>query len=767
MGSVPLSRSLRRLIITFMLLAVCGVTSVSAASRPAPPRVAQNSSGELDQILRENALFFNILVSFSYTLANSDPAWGLGVKNISVNLITRNVRDPNGRQMTRVRVAGVVRKNNNVELNILNPAGQLVGKGFYGFNSGQLIFFNPNDKPIITGYSTYNGSYILNDLRLPQGNQNLANGYVDPCFDCDSLRYAWYDGLNIQVGGGQMYPSFSYDSDGYLNDVSMYWSFEKGQISDSVNATGEAEFDLSSEATGAINNVLFDTDRTAESFFANPYGLLPEPEGKALLPRFSNDTSIAVTNTAGRKIRVTYVARNFDGSLISGEGIENPITYVFANGQQFSAYPGELFRGLNETDRRPILAEGAVGWMEVYSYEGDIQAMFFDSNRSGSAFDGNIGAESGGNPIVFPDLRLNADESTEIELLNLAYDDVMVRLQLLDAGGNVLREEPEYFIAGSGIRSFQIGGGSKFLRTDDPSLAASLRVSCNNKNSLRSSSCSKIVGFATTADRFGSIASAFAVTAESAGSFLIGPYFVTGASGKGEWETTVRVTKFDGAAGLVYLELYDAKGSLLAALPKILTPGGQADFVLLGSTLPWGDRLSSGYVRLFSDSGTIAGDVSITWSDGVGSQLTTYPLSNNLYRVLQFNQVAQGNVAGLDYWTGIALVNDLDKPVKVNVEVFRSDGGKDRSAVITLNSHEQHASLLPDFVEDPRYELIGGYIRISSADPVSAIMLYGDSAGKFLAAIPGIPLESTAPVSPDGALSPNPASLTAASHPLP
>jgi hypothetical protein len=59
--------------------------------------------------------------------------------------------------------------------------------------------------------------------------------------------------------------------------------------------------------------------------------------------------------------------------------------------------------------------------------------------------------------------------------------------------------------------------------------------------------------------------------------------------------------------------------------------------------------------------------------------------------------------------------------------------------VISLNPKGQVAALLPQLVGDPDYALPGGYIRLTSTDPFAAVVLYGDSTGKFLAAVPGIP----------------------------
>jgi hypothetical protein len=199
------------------------------------------------------------------------------------------------------------------------------------------------------------------------------------------------------------------------------------------------------------------------------------------------------------------------------------------------------------------------------------------------------------------------------------------------------------------------------------------------------------------------------------------------------------VTKFDGQTGSVSLSLYDAQGNLLTVFPGTLSPGRRIEFILDGTTLPWGDRLTTGYLELQSDSGAISGDVSVTWSDEAGSQLSIYPLSNGLDQALQFNRAAQGIVDSLYYWTGISIVNDLGKPIEVTVQIFLSDGSVDRTAVISLNPKGQVAALLPQLVGDPDYALPGGYIRLTSTDPFAAIVLYGDSTGKFLAAVPGIP----------------------------
>jgi hypothetical protein len=42
-------------------------------------------------------------------------------------------------------------------------------------------------------------------------------------------------------------------------------------------------------------------------------------------------------------------------------------------------------------------------------------------------------------------------------------------------------------------------------------------------------------------------------------------------------------------------------------------------------------------------------------------------------------------------------------------------------------------------MQDPSYTALGGYLRLDSTDPFAAIVLYGDFAGEFLTAVPGLP----------------------------
>jgi hypothetical protein len=244
---------------------------------------------------------------------------------------------------------------------------------------------------------------------------------------------------------------------------------------------------------------------------------------------------------------------------------------------------------------------------------------------------------------------------------------------------------------------------------------------------------------ATYADRFGSLASAYATSAESSGQTLVAPHFVAGGTGGRLWTTSVRLTKLEGSLAPVRVDLYGDDGNWITTLEQNLASGGQATFVLDATTLSLGERTLTGYVRVRNSLGKVAGDLVLAWSDGYESMLSTYPLVNRLSQKYHFNQVAQGRAGNVDYWTGISLMNDLDRSVQVDLEVFRPDGAIDRSVTVAMKPFQRVADLLSELLLDPAYARLDGYIRVTSSDPIAAIVFFGDAGNRFLTAVPGIP----------------------------
>jgi hypothetical protein len=114
-------------------------------------------------------------------------------------------------------------------------------------------------------------------------------------------------------------------------------------------------------------------------------------------------------------------------------------------------------------------------------------------------------------------------------------------------------------------------------------------------------------------------------------------------------------------------------------------------------------------------------------------------LANYLHGTLLFNQVAQGEVGGIEYWTGLAVMNDFGTPVDLTLDVFRPDGAIERSVQMTLRPFQHIAMLLSELLGEPDYRHLNGYMRLRASEPVSAIVMYGDSRNRFLSAVPGEP----------------------------
>ncbi|MBP7864825.1 MAG: aryl-sulfate sulfotransferase [Acidobacteria bacterium] len=106
---------------------------------------------------------------------------------------------------------------------------------------------------------------------------------------------------------------------------------------------------------------------------------------------------------------------------------------------------------------------------------------------------------------------------------------------------------------------------------------------------------------------------------------------------------------------------------------------------------------------------------------------------------LYFPQVASGEVGGVNFFTGVTVVNPTTATVPVTFRVYESDGTANGStAVVQVPAGSKYVRLLSQI------EGIGtlagqssGYLRVTATAPVVAFELFGDLSGTFLSAVPG------------------------------
>ncbi|MBN2432789.1 MAG: S8 family serine peptidase [Acidobacteria bacterium] len=186
----------------------------------------------------------------------------------------------------------------------------------------------------------------------------------------------------------------------------------------------------------------------------------------------------------------------------------------------------------------------------------------------------------------------------------------------------------------------------------------------------------------------------------------------------------------------VTLTPYDDQGQLLSAPFDVVIPPHQ--LVTLRDTelgLPAG-MPTDGWLAVESAGGTIMG--CLTFGHPVDNHYeSTLPLQAAGSAELYFAQVANGNVGGVDYFTGLAVINADNAPVDVTISVHASDGTVYGSVTRTLQPGEKYVRLLQSIEgigELP--DQSSGFLRVTASGPVFAFELFGDSAGNFLSAVP-------------------------------
>jgi len=86
---------------------------------------------------------------------------------------------------------------------------------------------------------------------------------------------------------------------------------------------------------------------------------------------------------------------------------------------------------------------------------------------------------------------------------------------------------------------------------------------------------------------------------------------------------------------------------------------------------------------------------------------------------LHFNQVAQGQSGGIEYWTGVVLLNDSGERV-TKPRDLSGRRERDRTVQVRLDPFEQRVALLSELLGESRYSPRRRLFRITASKPISA-----------------------------------------------
>lgn len=200
--------------------------------------------------------------------------------------------------------------------------------------------------------------------------------------------------------------------------------------------------------------------------------------------------------------------------------------------------------------------------------------------------------------------------------------------------------------------------------------------------------------------------------------------------------TEINLYNPNSTAATATISPYRADGSAVTAPFQVTVPANQV--LTLRDTelgLPSGQS-TEGWLHVNSTQPLFG---CLTFGNPVDNHyMSTLPLQRQSASDLYFAQVANGNVGGVDFFTGIAVVNPNLVPVDVTIQVYGSDGTLYGSATRALAAGEKYVRLIQNI------EGIGtlpaqasGYMHVTSTGGgVFSFALFGDAALNFLSAVP-------------------------------
>lgn len=415
---------------------------------------------------------------------------------------------------------------------------------------------------------------------------------------------------------------------------------------------------------------------------------------------------------------------NFTAYDETGQAVATSGVMTWPAGQQ-QAY---LAEGLLRLDRETH------AWVEVETDSPTLAGFFLTQSTShGFGMDGSEVITQATREGIIPRAVYSGEYNTEICVANPSASPVTVSISALSPDGFV----------NLGQHVLNPGG---FLLRD---LGTLLDGKLTFDGYLRLAATGEIAGNAIIRHADGAISSANLISVDQASHVL---YSAHVTSLPGFYYSDVVLINPANEPATVRMTAYDATGNVIRTLEDIVLPMGESrlfhesDLGLTGQ--------ADGWLKVESSGAPILGYV--TFGNPIDNHYeSTLLFQNEGTTDAYFAQVANGNVYGVDYFTGIAIVNSNDASADVSISVHLSDG--------TLNGQVVYRRLAPGekYIRlTEQIEGIGilagqssGYLHIKATQPVLSFALFGNDSLDFLSAVPARQCSESSGVTPSIVLS--------------
>lgn len=584
------------------------------------------------------------------------------------------------------------------------------------------------------GYSLsgLSGCYIS-----PDGNHIFCTSIVDEkiiqvnssdysieAYYYDSTGKVSFDAFNNIVFDND-YPILYISSVG--SDEILEINYSSKQIIDFLPAGDGPELIYKSDDGEYLCSVNVYSDDVS-LFLLNPYEIWVP----ALRKTDTESTGYAFSNPGDSPSSIFFYGIDLDGNYINND----PIKTLLESHSQLSFIGDQFFNLQNNTPD---------GWVLAISNNEDIRSFFLSFDINSNYIDGTLGADyiySGNFYITHVKEDYNngtKSVETRIFLLNPTYDDVTVKLQLIDNNGNVLKEDEDTIPSG---KLFNGSMKDIFYRNDDHFEVSN----CYIKAEIESGD--GLYGYARVNhfDENGNIITIhtlpFAI--DNGVNKLFCSHFASGGSFPLPYNTSFNIINTSENSADITFTLLTDDGSTYSSTINDVPSGGSVNvngwqlFQLDDpSTYP---DYTTGIVYVDSTENGLIGDV--IFGDGLNDVPqfeSSLLLDDTTYNWAVFSHVANGPIPNTDlsYFTGITVLNPNDYPINVYVDVYKEDGTFVGEKVVSIDPNGRLIGVISnDYLIPDTLNQLGGYITLYCDDKFTAFELFTDNHGKLLSAVP-------------------------------
>lgn len=574
------------------------------------------------------------------------------------------------------------------------------GKTFLLFTNLQIVVVDPENQtaipvtPLVSNFRTVSRPAFSKDGRLLYIGAPLADDVVV---------------LNIKT---QEIPKF----------VPIGGDVTLGSGDSAVTITS-APMDVSVSPDGQVIAVV--------DFNANKIDLLENTQ-RLIVPRLlSTDdwfTGVALTSHVGETANLVLTGFRQSG-LPFADNSDTEDVIEFKNPRERTVNPQSQ---LTFTARSLLESPPGIpidGWLNIETDHGPLSGFFMTGDPAIKRLDGGLIVSSTDTKFVLPVVRIDGDFTTEINVTNPNRNTLSATIDLFDKQGEQVGEATRQ-VASQGVLSVNLR---------DTGTASSPNGLFNDsvlgdftEGYLVVSTPEGGTAFERFFDgqRLGSL-NGIPVEGNDAQSVstLFAPQVVT----FGGNDTILDLIYNGEDTAQISIRLRDNDGKDVVPPAQVtLEPGEmlrQSLRDLFELTSPGPGQLVQGWMEIDSDQEGISGSVEVQVFGDRG--LTALPLESSPGRSLVFSHVAQG----MGFTTGLEVLNTGSQDANVTVEIHKAGGDLVDRVELVVGAGKRDIRLLKDWFPSLT-EQVGGFIRITSDQPVFGVEVFYTNDLETMAAVP-------------------------------